>query len=697
VGTPRPRLSAVAGGIALVVLTLTAYAPAMRGGFVWDDDDYVTANETLRSVGGLVRIWAEPGAVPQYYPLTFTSLWLEWRLWGPTPTGYHVTNVLLHATAAVLLWRLLALLALPGAWLAAAIFAVHPVHVESVAWITERKNVLAGVFYLAAALAYLRPRRRYWLAFALFVCALLAKTVACTLPVALALVLWWRSGRVDRRELAALVPFVAVGAALGVVTVWMEHHHVGARGVHWNLSFVDRCLVAGRAVWFYAGKLAWPARLTFIYPRWHVDAGEAWQWAFPVAALALVAMLVGACGRIGRGPLVAVLFFVVTLAPALGFVDVYPMRYSFVADHFQYLASIGPIALAAALLFRAGLPCSGIAILLAVLAVLASRQSRVYASPYALWEDTLAKNPAADMAHVNLGMLHYRDGRPEPAIEHFAAALRLVPADAEVRSDLGMALVAAGRTEEAMAAFAESLRLDPSDPRTHNNRANLLAQTGHTGDAIAEYEEAIRLDPGYPDAQNNLATALAFAGRTDEALVHYAEAVRLDPRFAEAHRNVSVLLAERGRPAEALAHAEAALRVNPADGAARLAAANALVALGRTREAVVSYRAALAAQPGSPETLARLAWLLAVDGEPAVRRPDEAVALAERACGLTANADPVMLDVLAAAYAAAGRFDRAAATARRGMEVATAAGRTDVAREIEGRLAAYDAGRTPSR
>ncbi len=338
--------------LVLIVATLAAYVPAMQGGFIWDDDDYVTDNAALRSLAGLAAIWLQPGAVPQYYPLTFTSLWLDYQLWGVAPAGYHVVNVLLHGTNAVLVWLVLRRLALPGAWLAAMVFALHPVHVESVAWITERKNVLSGAFYLGALLAYLRfaglgaPAaeaerwRSYALAVALFVCALLSKTVTCTLPAVILLLLWWKRGRVTRAEASATVPLFVVGACLALVTIWMERTHVGAQGAAWLLSPIDRALIAGRAVWFYAATLAWPHPLTFVYPRWEIDAGAWWQYLFPLAAAAVTALLFFARARIGRGPLVAVLCFGVTLAPALGFVDVYPMRYSFVADHYQYLASV---------------------------------------------------------------------------------------------------------------------------------------------------------------------------------------------------------------------------------------------------------------------------------------------------------------------------------------------------------------------
>jgi len=359
-----PRARAILWGILILALAATAYAPALRGDFVWDDDDYVTDNPTLTNLDGLRRIWLEFGATPQYYPLVYTTFWIEYHIWQLHPFGYHLTNVLLHMVNALLLWAILRRLAVPGAWLAAAIFAVHPVHVESVAWITERKNVLSGAFYLSSMLLYLRfagigpdrpSGRRRWayfvLALLLFACALLSKSVTCTLPAALVLLLWWRRRRLRASDLWPLIGWLVVGLLMALTTVWMERHHVGTRYIDWSLSPLDRCLIAGRAVWFYAAKLLWPAKLTFFYPRWHIDAGLWWQYLFPLAAVAVIAALWWLRSRLGKGPLVAVLLFVGTLTPALGFVDVYPMRFSFVADHFQYLASAGLIALGAAFLW----------------------------------------------------------------------------------------------------------------------------------------------------------------------------------------------------------------------------------------------------------------------------------------------------------------------------------------------------------
>jgi tetratricopeptide (TPR) repeat protein len=619
---PRRLTPALAAGL-LFALALAAHASALRGGFVWDDDDYVTANRTLRSLDGLGRIWFEPGAVPQYYPLTFTSLWLEYRAWGPWPAGYHATNVVLHGLAAVLLWGILAALAVPGAWLGAALFAVHPVGVESVAWVTERKNVLSALLALAALRVYLplaglggRPvRGGYALALACFTSALLAKTVVCVLPVVVLLLVWWKRGRIGMRDVVPLLPFFALGLGLALVTVWMEKTHVGARGEAWNLSLVDRTLVAGRALWFYAAKLAWPQRLTFIYPRWQIDAGTWWQYLFPAAAGAVAAGLFAARARLGRGPFVAVAIYAVTLAPALGFIDVYPMRYSFVADHFQYHASAALLALAGAGVTQLRPPPAASAALLGVLGVLAWWQGRIYASVETLWSDTLAKNPACAMAHINLGMHLAQSGRNEAAIAHYTEALRLEPGAVDALNNLGNALAAAGRLADARAAFAEALRHAPGDAPTLSNLGNAFAAEGRLDEALEQYAAAVRADPRFADAHNNFANALARAGRTDEAAREYAEALRLDPEYGDAHHNLGVLLVAAGRDADAIPHLAAAARVRPDSAELQHALGMALAASGQRDAAAAAYGRALALRPAYADAHNDLGVLLAESGQ----------------------------------------------------------------------------------
>jgi tetratricopeptide (TPR) repeat protein len=668
----RRRTARVLGtGAILVAVTLLAYLPALQAGFIWDDDDYVTKNEMLRTLNGLRRIWLEPGSTPQHYPLTFTSFWLEYHLWGLQPFGYHLVNVLLHALNALLFWRVLRVLDVPGAWLAATVFALHPMHVESVAWITERKNVLSGAFYLGAALAYLRfspprvgqsPGSGLWyaLALGLFTCALLGKTVTASLPAALLLVSWWKRGHLERRDLA-VVPMFALGLIASAITVWMERTHVGAQGVAWNLSWLDRCLIAGRALWFYAATVVWPRNLTFIYPRWHIDAGAWWQSLFPLAAAAVAAAAYMGRRRIGTGTLVALLFFAGTLFPGLGFFDVYPMRYSFVADHFAYLASLGLIAwLCAAAVTIAGrwkLPGGRRAAyctvpILALLGVMTWQQSRVYTDLHTLWTDTLAKNPDSWIAHNNLGTVALDEGAVEKAVAHFSAAVRLWPAYAEAHNNLGNALRAQGRLVEAVAHYEEALRLEPVFVSALNNLGGALAAQGRVEEGLDRLAAALRIQPTV-EVHFNVATLLLQQGRTQDAAGHFAAALRLAPDHAPSHLQLGLMLAQQQRLEEALPHLSRVLALRPGDVDAHYTVATVLLEHGRNAEAASLFEAVLRLAPDHGEAHNNFGALRLRQG-----RTDEAIAEFRAATRLRPD-DPATHANLALALEMQGRFPEA--------------------------------------
>ena len=575
-------------GLLIAVAVVIAYLPALDGGFIWDDDAYVTQNLALRSPEGLARIWLQPGAIPQYYPLVHTTFWVEYQLWGLAPFGFHLVNVLLHAATAFLVLLGLRRLEVPGAAFIAAAFALHPVHVESVAWITERKNVLSAVFYMGSLLAYLRfagigtdrpsrSARLYALSLALFLAALLSKTVAASLPAAILLLLYWKRGRLRPRDVAPLVPFFVLGLVLGLATVYVEKHHVGARGMDWTLTPAERVLIAGRAVWFYAAKLVWPENLTFIYPRWTIDAGSALAWLFPGAAVAALGALWAARGRLGRGGVVAALFFGGTLVPALGFFDVYPMRYSFVADHFQYVASLGVLALLGALGARAAARAeppirAGAALaVLAVLAALTFRQARIYENLETLWRDTLAKNPGAWMAHHNLGGLMEQQGRDDEALALYAQALQLKPDFADVLNNMGNIYARRGRSDEAIRSYGESLRLLPDQAEAHSNMGALEAARGRFDAARRHYDEALRIRPQFAGVHVNLGNLNVLQGRPADALPHYERALALAPDDATGHYNLGNALLALGRAEEAAGHLQEALRLRPGYEKARTA------------------------------------------------------------------------------------------------------------------------------
>ena len=597
-------------GLLLAAATILVYQQAWHAGFIWDDDVYVTENKLLTAPDGLKRIWFSLESPSQYFPLVYTTFRLEHALWGLHPAGYHWINILLHAANAILVWRLLMVLRVPGAWLAAAIFALHPVHVESVAWITERKNVLMGLFFLLALLAWVKFveasfRRRwqyYGLALLCYALALFSKTTACTLPAALLLILWLKRMPIDWRRLAQIAPFVVLGIGMGLVTVWWERYHQGTQGELFQIGLPERVLVASRALWFYAGKLLWPMDLVFSYPRWTISAGNPLDYCWVLATAAAAAVIYFARHRLGRGPEVAALFFAATLSPMLGFIMLYTFRYSFVADHYQYLASIGPLALAGAGITRAfdalakekrllkGVLCGA---LLVPLGLLTWKQSAMYTDSDTLWWTTIAKNPESWMAHNNIAISLLGKGKVEEAITHYNKALELDPTYSEAHYNLGNAVLRLGRVDDAIAQYEKALETNPNNIPAHYNLAGVLAQSGRMDAAIDHYKKILEKDPNHAAAHNNLGVAMARAGRVDEAVAHYVKALELNPSNAEAHYNLGNTLLQTGRVDEAMAQYEKALELNPNNAAAHNKLGGILRQMGRTDEAEVHSQKAL--------------------------------------------------------------------------------------------------------
>ncbi len=504
----------------LLLLTFLAYLPALDAGFIIDDGLYVTQDSRMQTLEGLGQIWTQvagPEYRHQYYPLTSTAFWVQHQFWGQRPVGYHLVNVLLHAVNALLLWRLLRRLAVPGAWVAAAVFAVHPVNVQSVIWVAELKNVLAAFFFLLSMLVFVHwferdPRRwtEYALGSVLFVAALLSKTATSLMPPALLAIFWWKRSRLERRDLAAIAPLALVAAAFVGMTVYLETHMGGAGGDSYSQSGLERSLVAGRALWFYAGHLLWPAGLTFIYPRWAIDPGVWWQYLYPLAAIGVIAALWWKRDRLGKGPVVAVGFFMLALAPVY-FVQVAFTRFSWVSDHWQYWASMGLIALVVGVVAAHGARWQSIpaAAVICLLAGLTWDRCRDYETPERLWRDTVTRNPDAWMAH----------------------------------NSLGLALKRQGRYAEAEACYRESIRLYPDYVIAHNNLANTLQIRGRLDEAIDHLRVAVRLNPDYAEAHFNLGNTLRLLGRPHEAIDCYRESVRLDPGFRPARHNLALLTA----------------------------------------------------------------------------------------------------------------------------------------------------------
>jgi protein O-mannosyl-transferase len=635
---PRPKSSLLPGAAIIFVATLAMYAPALHGGFLWDDDVYISQNAALHDLDGLKRIWVDTSTTPQYYPLTFTTYWLEYRLWGLDTFGYHVVNVLLHATSAILVWRILLLLGVPGAWLAGAIFALHPIQVESVAWMTERKNTLSGVFYLLSAMIYLRyamdsaarAARRLLLpllSVALVVCALLSKSVTASLPVALLIVLWWKKGRLERRHWLPLGLMLAAGAAKGVLTAILEVKQVGAHGAEWSMGIPEHLVLAGRIFWFYLGKLAWPASLSFSYERWTVDASSWLWWAFPAATIALVGVTWAWRRRMGRGPLAAVLFYGVTLSPALGFLNVYPMRYSYVADHFAYLAILGPVVVFAALAASVTAGWSftplarvarvapvvarcGAALLLAVLAVLSWRQAHAYRDFETVWRDAIAESPRSWLAHFDLGKLLLDTGRTDQGLEHLRRTIELKPDNVDAYNDIGSELLRQGRTAEALSFYEKALRYEPDSAMTRYNLGAALGAAGDLPRAEVALRDAIRfsgqivkryrvgISPLPWMAYQSLGALLLNEGREDEARDAFQHAVEANPAAAESWVALGTCLTHAGRWPEAIDVYRRGIERIPRFGPLHYGLGRALDARGDPQGAAAEYRAAIAADPG---------------------------------------------------------------------------------------------------
>ena len=503
--------------LALGLLVIVSYLPAMLwGGFVWDDNICIKG-DPVREVSGLWQIWFSPSAIEaegHYWPLVYTTFWLEHKLWGFDPTGYHIVNVLLHLANTLLVWHLMRRLAVSGAWVVAAVFAVHPLHVESVAWVIERKDVLSGLFYLAAALAWMlfveQPRRgRYTGALVLYTVGLLSKSIVVTLPAALLIWHWWKQGRVTSTDLLRLVPFCVVGL---VITVGDLSFSRSVAPVSFDYSLTERTLIAAHVLWFYAGKLLWPSGLAVIYPRWDIRVADPLAWGYLIAAVALAVALWHFRSRLGRGPLAGALFFAVTLSPVLGFVDYTYMKYAFVADRYQYLAGIGVIVVVIGSAAYGVRPLSalwrkviwaGAVAALVVLGMLTWRQASIWRDNETLNRHVIALNPQALSAHLNLSAALYKQGRYEEALEPARIAVAQDPDYALTHVNLGATLYALGHLEKAEPHLRRATVLDPQSSDNHFNLGITLAMLGHYDEALQCFDQALALDPTLEDERAN--------------------------------------------------------------------------------------------------------------------------------------------------------------------------------------------------
>ena len=756
----------------LIAVVFIAYSRVFNAGFIWDDESHLTRNPCIVGPLGLKEVWTSARAV--YYPLVLTSFWTVHKFAGLSPWPYHLLNVLLHAGSAVLLWQILRQLNVRGAWLGAALWALHPVMVQSVAWVTELKNTQSGLFYLLSTFCFLKwnekprmtrlsridqkgvvsparhslaksasppqgaavsqtplgrsGRRPFLFALSLFffILATLSKPSVVMLPVVLFLCIWWRRGRTHRCDVLALAPFVLISALASVWTILEQKFHAGATGSEWAQTWPERLIIAGRAIWFYVAKLIWPHPLIFIYPRWQIDSSQATAYLPLLAALGGLFALWLNRAKWSRAVFFAATYYVVSLFPVLGFFSVYFFRYSFVSDHFQYLASMGPLALAAAGIItgwsrltgsrrlaaspsRRPTPCGSrvtggavstmplfgtCAAVLLLLVVLTWRQTAVYHNLVTLYTATLTKNPGCWMAHYNLGITLNEQGDTDGAISHYREAVELWPGYAEAHYNLGRLLVQKDRVDEAITHYEKALEINPADAEAHNNLGAALFASGRVNEAIVHYRKALAIRRDLADASCNLASALLSNGDLDGAIANYSGCLAVSPNQVEAQYNLATVLLRTGRTDEAMPHYQKVLELSPDNADARSNLGSVFLAKGRVRDAIAQYRDVLRIAPDNMTAQSNLAWLLATAADPSLRNGSEAVLLAERAESESSRSEnhAIVLRTLAAAYAETGRFVEAKRTAEQALQAAQVQGNSTLSNALRDEISLYDLG-----
>jgi len=710
------------GAAGLLLLTLLVYIPSYQAGFIWDDD--VIAGNPLLKNGweGLRDIWFSI-KFGDFCPVTATSFWIEWQIHGAMNELQHATNIVLQALNVVLLWRVLFYLRIPGDWLAAAVFAVHPVCVASVTWLAERKNTLSMFFYLLSLLFYLRSDQTpnapasslrpstlnsqlkfYWLSFGFFLLALLSKSSVVILPVVLLLCAWWRCGKIDRRNLLRVMPFFIFAFAAGVVTL-IAHYYYGPRiGVlPTGDNQLTRTLTGTRAAWFYFEKDMLPVGLTLHYARWKIDPAAPLAYLPGLAIVGAIILFWKFRQSWGRACLFGFGYFILALAPTLGVLNMAFLMMAQVADHLQYLALPGLIALfvggAVFLLQRATRRAPQtilvflFLLLVSPLALLSWQHQRVMANPEALWKDNIKINPTSWAAHNNLGGILFDRGQFKEAANLYREALKTRGDLSFVHVNMGRALFALGKTDEAVAEYSAAIRLDPRDFKAQNDLGVAMLNLGRTNHAISLFQKAVKIAPGNDTFFSNLARLYEETGQIQEAIQLYLVRLQRTPHDSLAHQQIGRLLSIQGRLDESLLHYKDAVRLAPASIEARFGLGEILSRQFKTAEAVDQWRQILKLAPDKVEVLGNLAWALATSRDDKLRNGAEAVTLAERARTLAPANMPTIFDLVAAAYAEASRFPEAIKTEEEAISLANSTGQKELAAKYNSRLNLYRAGK----
>ncbi len=550
-------------------MTIVVYLPALRGGFIWDDRMYLTEGALMRRP--LWKLWIAPEVI-DYLPLTYTLYWLQWRIWQDSAVAFHLVNVLLHGGASVMLWRVLRRLKVRGAWIAAAIFAVHPVCAESVAWIAEEKNTLSLLLAASALLLYLDSRpRRYWMAVVTFALALFAKPAVIMFPVILLLLAWWKRGAITRTEYLRSAPFFALSAMVAPVTIWYQRRSIGTEHIPLG-GIAERLAQVTKAAWFYVYKLLLPRDLMFFYPNWRHSGFDGFTVAGMVALIAVAACLWRMRAPWGRGPLVALACFWALLLPALGLFDMAWMQFAPVADHFQYPAMIAAIALVVSGItnptYSSRKPRDEnvghqqivvAAAIIVVLGALTFMQARHYRDEDTLWRATLDRNPQAWAAWAGLGLTASERGDAATAIANLKRAAELNPQYSAVHNNLGAEYQKNGDVEAAIAEYDAAVRINPKLAAAQYNLGVMLMRQKRASQAESHLARAVELMPSSSPAEAKLGSALLVQGKLETAEQHLARAARLDPASFEAHAYLAECLRKQGKSEQAFAEYQKAI------------------------------------------------------------------------------------------------------------------------------------------
>ena len=662
-------------GLILILSVILTYTPVWKAGFIWDDDKMLTANPSIVGPLGVKEIWTTSAA--DICPLTLTTFWVEHALWGLGPLPYHLVNVLMHGACAVLLWRVLRSLRVQSAWLGAALWALHPVAVESVAWITEMKNTESGLFFLVSILFFVRWLRAkgvggrtgggwsYVLSLIFAALAIASKSSTVILPVVLCLCAWWIERRWHWHNVARAVPIFLMAIAASALSIWTQGSQLATvTDPQWVRTWPQRLATAGDAVWFYLGKLLWPHPLITIYPRWQIDAGQ-WISYLPLLAVIVILSILWLRREIwSRACFFAFAYFIVALLPALGLIDNYIFQYSLVFDHFQYLASIGPLALAGTGLVRLSefiIPkkpwlqsalCVG---LLLILGMASRRRTWAYESEYALWTDALARNPDCWIGHTNLGSALLQKGRLNEAIAQCQRALEINPNNAEAHSNLGTAFLQKGQLDEAVDQCQRALEINPNFAEAHSNLGNALLQKGQVDEAVAQNEKAVEINPNDAEAHSNLGTALLQKGQLDEAVEQFLKALEINSNSLAAHYNLGNALLQKGQVDDAIAQYQKAVKINPNYMAAHYNLGTVLLQKGQLDDAVAQFQRAVEINPNFAEAHSNLGTALLQKGQ-----LDDGVAQFQKAVEINPNSSETHYN-LGMALGQKGQLDEAIA------------------------------------